>query len=266
MSTAYDFVLSFLEKIENSKIRQKAISEWEESKVEFLSIVKLTDEEEFLKRVEIAAEKGAARVFNAKNDDKGDKKDKKKKKKKAEGAPKNPLNGYILFSTAKRAEVKAENPEMKTTEISSLLGKMWKEIKEEDSDEYRKYMDLAKEDKVRYETEMKSYTPEVNEDSDSEKVKKVKAKREKNAWQYFGEEMRPKLKEEGFKGRDITSELSKRWKQLNDTEKSKYKKVEKQPEVQSESETEEVEVENEPESEEEEPIVIKKKRKANILL
>ena len=50
MSTAYDFVLSFLEKIGNSKIREKAIADWEESKVEFLSITKLTDEEEeFLK-------------------------------------------------------------------------------------------------------------------------------------------------------------------------------------------------------------------------
>ena len=263
MSTAYDFVLSFLEKIGNSKIREKAIADWEESKVEFLSITKLTDEEEFLKRVEIAAEKGATRAFNEKSNGKAEKKDKKKKKKKADGAPKNPLNGYILFSTDKRAEVKAENPEMKTTEISSLLGKMWKKIKEEDSYEYRKYMYLAKEDKVRYETEMKSYIPE---DTNTEKVEKVKTKREKSAWQYFSEEMRPKLKEEGFIGRDVTSELSKRWKQLNDTQKSKYKKVEKKVEVQSESETEEVEVENECESEEEEePIVIKKKKKANSL-
>ena len=263
MSTAYDFVLSFLEKIGNSKIREKAIADWEESKVEFLSITKLTDEEEFLKRVEIAAEKGATRAFNEKSNGKAEKKDKKKKKKKADGAPKNPLNGYILFSTDKRAEVKAENPEMKTTEISSLLGKMWKKIKEEDSYEYRKYMYLAKEDKVRYESEMKSYIPE---DTDTEKVEKVKKKREKSAWQYFSEEMRPKLKEEGFIGRDVTSELSKRWKQLNDTQKSKYKKVEKKAEVQSESETEEVEVENESESEEEEePIVIKKKKKANSL-
>ena len=258
MSTAYDFVLSFLEKIGNSKIREKAIADWEESKVEFLSITKLTDEEEFLKRVEIAAEKGATRAFNEKSNGKVEKKDKKKKKKKADGAPKNPLNGYILFSTDKRAEVKAENPEMKTTEISSLLGKMWNEIKEEDSDEYHKYMYLAKEDKVRYETEMKSYIPE---DTNTEKVEKVKTKREKSAWQYFSEEMRPELKEEGFVGRDVTSELSKRWKELNETEKSKYKKVEKKVEVQSESETEEVEVE----SEEEEPIVIKKKKKANSL-
>ena len=262
MSTAYDFVLSFLEKIGNSKIREKAIADWEESKVEFLSITKLTDEEEFLKRVEIAAEKGATRALNEKSNGKAEKKDKKKKKKKADGAPKHPLNGYILFSTENRAEVKAENPEMKTTEISSLLGKMWNEIKEEGSDEYHKYMDLAKKDKVRYESEMKSYTPEVNEDSEDKKVKK----REKSAWQYFSEEMRPKLKEEGFIGRDVTSELSKRWKQLNDTQKSKYKKVEKKAEVQSESETEEVEVENESESEEEEePIVIKKKKKANSL-
>ena len=259
MSTAYDFVLSFLEKIGNSKIREKAIADWEESKVEFLSITKLTDEEEFLKRVEIAAEKGATRALNEKSNGKAEKNDKKKKKKKADGAPKHPLNGYILFSTENRAEVKAENPEMKTTEISSLLGKMWNEIKEEGSDEYHKYMDLAKKDKVRYESEMKSYIPE--DATDTEKVEKVKTKREKSAWQYFSEEMRPELKEEGFVGRDVTSELSKRWKELNETEKSKYKKVEKKVEVQSESETEEVEVE----SEEEEPIVIKKKKKANSL-
>ena len=47
---SYFSVHGFLDKIGNSKIREKAIADWEESKVEFLSITKLTDEEEeFLK-------------------------------------------------------------------------------------------------------------------------------------------------------------------------------------------------------------------------
>ena len=40
-----------------------------------------------------------------------------KKKKKDADAPKKPPTPYMLFCNAKRAEVKAENPEIKQTEL-----------------------------------------------------------------------------------------------------------------------------------------------------
>jgi len=244
--SANDFVVSFLERVIPAKIREKVLSEWDLSKDDFLKCVKLTDEEEFLKRVEMAAEKGAASALlnNHKEDNKVVKVEKKKKKKKASDAPKGPLNGYIIFSNDNRSRVKDENKELKTTEISSLLGEMWREMKKNDTEEYRRYMDLAKDSKDRYALEMKSYVPDVSE----EKEEKKKVKREKSSWQYFGDVMRPKLKEEGYKGRDIMSELSKRWKALSDKQKSKFKKIDV---VQSESEAEDNEGEDVYDSDEE---------------
>jgi len=55
-----------------------------------------------------------------------------KKKSKAKRAP----SGYIIFCQDKREEIKSENPEMKTTEITKELGRQWKELSQEEKDEY----------------------------------------------------------------------------------------------------------------------------------
>ena len=46
----------------------------------------------------------------------------------------------MLFSSEKRKEVQAQNPEMKQKEIVVILGQMWKELSE---DEKAKYKDLS---------------------------------------------------------------------------------------------------------------------------
>ena len=40
--------------------------------------------------------------------------------------------GFIVFSKEKRPEVKKENPDMKFTDISKELGKMWKNLSDEE--------------------------------------------------------------------------------------------------------------------------------------
>jgi len=84
----------------------------------------------------------------------------KKDKKKQKRVP----SGYILFCQDKREEVKTENPEMKATEITSELGRLWKELSQEEKDEYnQKSKDMN--------AELKS---KKDEDEEEEKPKKGK--------------------------------------------------------------------------------------------
>jgi len=75
-------------------------------------------------------------------------------KKRADG-PKRGKSAYLFFCQEHRDSVKEENPEMKATEITSELGRLWKEFStnEENAEELERYNDLAAEDKARYEAE-----------------------------------------------------------------------------------------------------------------
>ena len=52
---------------------------------------------------------------------------------------------FILFSSEKRKEIKAQNPEMKPKDVACLLGQMWKELSEE---EKAKFKDLSAQKKA----------------------------------------------------------------------------------------------------------------------
>merc|ERR1712244_125694 len=60
------------------------------------------------------------------------------KKAKDPNAPKRPMTSYLLFTKAIRADVKEENPEMKTTEITKEMGRRWKALSEEEKEPYVK--------------------------------------------------------------------------------------------------------------------------------
>jgi hypothetical protein len=63
--------------------------------------------------------------------------------------PKRPLSSYILFCQEQRAHVKSKNPNATGTQITTLLGQMWKE--------------LSQEDKARYSSSQKEQTSTVQE-------------------------------------------------------------------------------------------------------
>ena len=88
---------------------------------------------------------------------------KAKKTKKDPLKPKGPKNLFIHFSQSKRASLAEENPELKTTEITKMLGEMWKLVDEDDRAPYKL---LAAQDKERYLHEMDSYTPPSSSDED----------------------------------------------------------------------------------------------------
>ena len=80
----------------------------------------------------------------------------KTKKKKTTG-PKKPVNCFIHFTNVKKPEIIASNPELKTTEISSFLGKLWRE-KYKDQEAGNEFIEMAKNDKARYNKEMENWS------------------------------------------------------------------------------------------------------------
>jgi len=76
------------------------------------------------------------------------------RKPKDPNAPKKALSSYLLFSNAIRAQVKAENPEMKITQMSTVIGAKWKAISEE---EKKKWNDMAAKQKEEYKIVIAKY-------------------------------------------------------------------------------------------------------------
>lgn len=69
-------------------------------------------------------------------------------------APKRPVSAFLLFSKAKRDLVKREGRFRTTTEISTVLSKMWREAPAE---ERQAYLDRDMEDRKRYKRELLEY-------------------------------------------------------------------------------------------------------------
>lgn len=62
--------------------------------------------------------------------------------------PKRPTTAFFFFAQDQRGKIKEENPDMKITEISKELGRLWKELSDKQKE---KYTAMAVKDKGRYE-------------------------------------------------------------------------------------------------------------------
>lgn len=74
------------------------------------------------------------------------------KKKRNPDMPKRSSSSYIYFCKENRDVVIQANPNIKFTEITTVLSKMWSKVADKSS-----YEELAKKDKARYDAEMKVY-------------------------------------------------------------------------------------------------------------
>ena len=67
----------------------------------------------------------------------------------------------MLFTAANREQVKADNPDIKPTDISKKMGEMWAELSDEDKEPYVEEAEKLKaeylEKKEKWEEEMKAY-------------------------------------------------------------------------------------------------------------
>ena len=78
----------------------------------------------------------------------------KKEPVKDPNAPKRNKSPYLFFCEASREGIRKKHPDMKMTDVSKELGKMWKDLTEGEKGKYEK---MAERDKVRYEKEMVVY-------------------------------------------------------------------------------------------------------------
>mmetsp|Transcript_22132 Transcript_22132/g.36924 ORF Transcript_22132/g.36924 Transcript_22132/m.36924 type:complete len:93 (-) Transcript_22132:301-579(-) len=76
------------------------------------------------------------------------------KKKKDPNAPKRPLAAYMFFCKETRDKIKEELPESTFGEIGRILGQRWADA---DVPTKKRFAEMAEEDKVRYEADMKDY-------------------------------------------------------------------------------------------------------------
>jgi hypothetical protein len=81
------------------------------------------------------------------------------------GKPKRPPTSYLIFTNAMRGQAKADNPDLKMTDLSKVMGTMWRELSDE---EKRPYEEQAKAAKASYEKEVASFKAKKDEVEEEE--------------------------------------------------------------------------------------------------
>jgi hypothetical protein len=189
-----------------------------------------------------------------------------KKEKRDPDAPKAAKNAFIFFCAEKRAEVKKGEPELKPTEITKKLGEMWREMDDEDKEEFQ---EKAKEDKERFENEMEEYEPKDGFRCPKKSPKKDKTtpKRARSAYIFFCGDKRAEVTEElvkkGKKKTEVLKKLGEMWRELDDEDKEPYEKMAKKDKKRFEKEMKDVKSdESENDEEENDEPKSKKAKKA----
>jgi len=88
------------------------------------------------------------------SEDSDEPKKKRKKREKDPDAPKRGMNAYMHFVNDRRPELKLKKPDLKPTEVTTLLGADWAKMSEEDKKPFTKKADA---DKKRYLQELEKY-------------------------------------------------------------------------------------------------------------
>jgi hypothetical protein len=144
-------------------------------------------------------------------------------KEKDPNAPKRGKSAYLYFCNMNRDTArKALGPDAKATEVTSKLGAMWNQLKNDKkrSAELSKYEKMAADDKERYEKDRAEYVPPEHLG-----VKKAKTgpKRGKSAYLYFCEAKRDEVRKTlgaDAKAADVTRKLGEMWNKLKSQNKT----------------------------------------------
>ena len=83
--------------------------------------------------------KSKAQIVEGNSDEEPEPKKGKSKKGKSEDKPQSSkkVNGYTQFCSSNRASVKEDNPEMSAAEITKELARQWKELDEDEQNEWK---------------------------------------------------------------------------------------------------------------------------------
>ena len=158
----------------------------------------------------------------------------KEKKVKDPNAPKKGKSAYLFFCEEERPKVKEDlGDEVKSSEVTTELGVRWRDLHEDSSSaatkRIKKYMELAKQDKERYEREKAEYSPpteeELKEKKEKKKVVKKTPPRKVSAYALFSKEERVKIKERNptMSSGDVTKALGICWQGMSDEEKEEWR-------------------------------------------
>jgi hypothetical protein len=142
-------------------------------------------------------------------------------------APSGKRTANNFFNSEMRKVATEANPGATAGVIMSVLGAMWAQL---DESSKKKYHDLAAEDKIRYEKELKAFEEKYPEEARSESPKPRKAE----GFTIFSKEMSPKLKEEfpNLAHADIVHLLSAKWAEASkDGTHAKYNEMAKEKNV-----------------------------------
>ena len=187
------------------------------------------------------------------------------KKRKDPNAPKRGKSAYMYFCAEYRSVVKEDlGDEAASKDVTTELGKRWTEMKtdKKKAKELKKFEKMAADDKERYEKEKAEYVPSEGDDDDEKpkpkkasKVpkkdavksspkkspsketsskKSVSSSKKVSAYTCFVKARRPEMKEEDpdMSGAEITKQLAKAWKEMDDEGKESWKqRAEEEAEV-----------------------------------
>ncbi|DBA00910.1 TPA: LOW QUALITY PROTEIN: hypothetical protein N0F65_006110, partial [Lagenidium giganteum] len=160
--------LPFARKAEKDVVRfEMEMEEYQSSRLHLLSssasaLVNVTATTQTGTTDQTTAEGGDAQAAAGKKK-KTDKRRKKDPRKEVE-KPKKAQSAYNLFYNSRRGEVQ-ETYQMTHNQVSALMGRMWRQMSEEDRQPYYR---MAEEDKVRYEVEKKEYDAKIQTIDDQE--------------------------------------------------------------------------------------------------
>lgn len=96
-----------------------------------------------------------------------------KRAKKDPSAPKRPMSAFLHFTQGRRSRIKLENPDMKNTEVSKILGELWRNCTEE---ERKPYVETEKVEREKYKVAMSKWKEE------QEKLQEEREKHQKKEY------------------------------------------------------------------------------------
>ncbi len=73
-------------------------------------------------------------------------------------APRRPMSAFLFYSLGKRQQIKTDNPEMKNTEVSRVLGEMWRSLSDE---ERLPFVEREKEEREKYKLAIAEWRQEM---------------------------------------------------------------------------------------------------------
>jgi len=89
-----------------------------------------------------------------------------KRAKKDPSAPKRSMSAFLFFSQGRRSQIKAKNPELKNTEVSKMLGDLWRNCPDDDR---RPYVEKEKIEREKYKIAMAKWKVEFKKLEEEEK-------------------------------------------------------------------------------------------------